>query len=285
MKLTIGFIPYLNMVPFHQGFGPASLKLDSVELEFKTVSPRALGLEAESGAIDAGAMSLMDTFRLSEQYESLGDFGIGVKRAAGSVLLFSKQPLAELQGICAVTDETATSVRLLQVLLEKKYQRTAVTYGRVAAGMFDGSADALLVIGDEALRARQTGVKGFPIVTDLATEWFAWQGTPFVFARWVVRKDLPETAKAMLRARLEASLNEAEINKSTLAAGEAPGRGLSPADVAAYWDGFLYKLTSEHQRAIETFRSMTSSPAVVSRGSKLDSPLTTAGNDEGGICV
>ena len=56
--------------------------------------------------------------------------------------------------------------------------------------LFDGSADALLLIGDEALQAKKEGVQGFPIVTDLGEEWFEWQGTPFVFARWVVRKSL-----------------------------------------------------------------------------------------------
>src|SRR5437763_10284124 len=121
MKLRIGYIPYLNMVPFHQGFGPEGLKANPFELEFKEMSPRALGLEAEAGKLDAGAMSLVDSFRLADRFEPLGDFGIGVKRAAGSVLLFSKKPLSDLEGLCAVTDETSTSVRLLQVLLEKRY--------------------------------------------------------------------------------------------------------------------------------------------------------------------
>src|SRR5437773_511266 len=109
MIIRVGYIPYLNMAPFHQGFGPEAFEKDGFCFEFRAMSPRALGLEAEKGAIDAGAMSLVDYFKLSATFEPLGLYGIGVKRDAQSVLLFSKKPLAELDGFCAVTDETATS--------------------------------------------------------------------------------------------------------------------------------------------------------------------------------
>jgi chorismate dehydratase len=263
MNLNIGFIPYLNMVPFHQGFGPEPLQSNDLSIQFKKLSPRQLGLEAEAGHLDAGAMSLVDTFRLSDRFEPLGDFGIGVKRAAGSVLLFSKVPLSELQGICAVTDDTSTSVRLLQILAEKRYGRQGVNYGRVASwDLFDGSAESLLLIGDDALRARRQGVKGYPVVTDLATEWFAWQGTPFVFARWVIRKDLPEFAKNSLQSYLDNSLKSSVLNNASLCDFEAPIRGLTPQEVGAYWDGFQFKLTSENKNALQSFKSMLETVCV-----------------------
>src|SRR5262249_19608311 len=151
----IGYIPYLNMAPFHQGFGPDPVEMDGERFEFFPMSPRALGIEAEKGAIDAGALSLVDCLRLSSQFEPLGLFGIGRKRQALSVLLFSKKPMAEMEGLCAVTDETSTSSHLLRVLLEVRYGRTRVRYGRIASSMlFDGEAEGLLLIGDEALKAK-----------------------------------------------------------------------------------------------------------------------------------
>jgi chorismate dehydratase len=260
MNLTVGFIPYLNMVPFHQGFGPQTIQAAEHAIQFKKVSPRQLGLDAENGRLDAGAMSLVDFFRLSDRFEALGEYGIGVKRAAGSVLLFSKVPLSELQGMCAVTDETSTSFRLLQVLVEKRFNRAGVSYGRVASwDLFDGSAESLLLIGDEALRARQQGVKGYPIVTDLATEWFTWQGTPFVFAHWAVRKDTPEEVKIMLKGYLESSLKSSVLNRASLLDSEGQKRGMAPQEVGSYWDGFLFKLTSEHKNALESFKSLLES--------------------------
>ena len=117
--------------------------------------------------------------------------------------------------MCAVTDDTSTSVRLLQVLLEKRHGRTAVNYGRIAPDMYDGSADSLLLIGDEALRARRDGIKGLPVVTDLATEWLTWQGTPFAFARWVVRKDLPrKRSNNCFMVIWKTSLNTTRLDKA-----------------------------------------------------------------------
>jgi chorismate dehydratase len=257
VNLTIGHIPYLNMVPFHQGFGPQALEKGGHSLNFRSLSPRALGLEAEAGQIDAGAMSLVDTFRLSDKFRPLGDLGVGVRGAAGSVLLFSREPIERLQGLCAVTDETSTSFRLLQVLLEKRYGRTAVNYGRVASSLlYDGSADALLLIGDEALRARAEGIKGLPVVTDLATAWFEWQGSAFVFARWVIRRGLPGPISDLLYGCLEKSLDSAVLNKSEIAELEAPKRGLTPSEVSAYWDGFAYRLAPEHEAAIANFKGL-----------------------------
>jgi chorismate dehydratase len=267
MNLTIGFIPYLNMVPFHQGFGPQPIQDGEWTLQFRSLSPRALGIEAESGRVDAGALSLVDLFRLENDFEPLGDFGVGVKRAAGSVLLFSKLPMSQITGMVAVTDETSTSVRLLQVLLENLYLRDAVSYGRVASSvLYDGSAEALLLIGDEALRARKDGVRGLPVVTDLATEWHAWQGTPFVFARWAVRKSLPEQAKTLLHGYLRNSLEKAVLNRDELAAAEQKARWLSTQEIADYWDGFHHNLTPGHLRSLEIFRGMSSPPVAAGNG-------------------
>src|SRR5438309_10387414 len=129
MSVRVGYIPYLNMAPFHQGFGPEAAEIEGQKFEFLPMSPRALGLEAEKGAIDAGAMSLVDYLRLSQSYEPLSSFGLGLKRGAQSVLVFSKKPFASLDGVCAVTDETSTSFRLLQVILEARYGKTSVRYG------------------------------------------------------------------------------------------------------------------------------------------------------------
>src|SRR5260221_3489989 len=199
MSIRVGYIPYLNMAPFHQGFGPAPLEIEGQRFEFHSMSPRVLGLEAEKGTIDAGALSLVDGLKLSETFEPLGPFGIGLKRPALSVLLFSKKPISELQGLCAVTDETSTSFRLLRVLLEVRYAHQSMKYGRIASSMlFDGEADALLLIGDEALKAKKEGIRGLPIVTDLGEEWYSWQASPFVFARWSVRKSIRSEVKALI---------------------------------------------------------------------------------------
>ncbi len=258
MSIRVGYIPYLNMVPFHQNFGPGPTEIDGRYTEFCTLSPRAMGLEAEKGLLDAGAMSLVDWFRLSSRYEPLGHFGIGVKRSAQSVTLFSRVAMRYLEGTIAVSDETSTSFRLLQTILENRYKQSSIRYGRIASStLFDGSADGLLLIGDEALRAKKEGIKGLPVVTDLGDEWYQWQKCPFVFARWVVRQGLHQSTKDALETTLEASLRHMETDP-TVAQREGEKRRLPAGDVAAYWSGFVYRLTPEHQRSIQQFEELAS---------------------------
>jgi chorismate dehydratase len=255
--LQIGYIPYLNMIPFHQGFGPETIERGLFRFQFQMMSPRALGLEAAKGAIDAGALSLVDGFQVVNQYEPLGRYGIGVKKAANSVLLFSKKPLQELAGaMIAVTDETSTSYRLLQLLLEQRHRLTGVRYGRIASiELYDGSADAVLLIGDEALEIKRKGVKGLPIVTDLGEAWHIWQGIPFVFARWMVKKTVPKEVKVLINEMLEKSLSTTE-KKSRDESSRLDLRAGAVGTAAAYWDGFVYRLTDAHLEAIERFSSL-----------------------------
>ncbi len=263
MITKVGFIPYLNMVPFHQGFGPAPLEVDGERFEFISMTPRVLGQEAQKGTVDAGAISLVDLLQLSETYEPLGAFGIGLKRRALSVLLFSKKPIAEIKGTCAVTDETSTSFRLLQTLLELRYGRSGIKYGRIASSMlFDGESDAMLLIGDEALKAAKEGVKGLPIITDLGEEWNSWQGLPFVFARWAVKKSLPHHVKAIISKRIQNSLYS---NKS------------GTSDQFDYWQGFAYKLTPYHEKSIAKFAALLEKvPSVRSPEGRTVLPMAIA---------
>ena len=256
MNIRVGYIPYLNMVPFHHGFGPAPMEAQGRRFEFLSMPPHALGLEAEKGIVDAGALSLVDSLRLSSRYEPVGSFGIGMRREARSVLLFSKREISRLEGMCAVTDETATSFRLLQLLLEVRYSLSGVHYGRIASALFDGQAEALLLIGDEALRARKEGIKGMPCVTDLGEEWFRWHGTPFAFARWMARSALRQDVKDIIEHSLRSSLDIHQANRPGFAQEEASKRQMACADIIPYWDGFVFDLTPDHQRSIQIFSEL-----------------------------
>lgn len=240
MTYRVGHIPYLNMAPFHEGFGPAPVETNGIRFEFSSASPRLLGQVAAAGRLDAGCLSLVDGLELVD-FEPLGDLGLGARREAQSVLVFSRAPLAEIQGVCAVTDETSTSVRLLEMLLAERYGNASVSFGRIASPlMFDGDAAALLLIGDDALRAKAEGVKGFPTVTDLGREWLDWHETPFAFARWMVRKNTPSQVKHELKKELEKSLESVKTTKQYL-------------DHKAYFEGFSYRLGASYERSIERF--------------------------------
>ncbi|MCE1228021.1 MAG: menaquinone biosynthesis protein, partial [Firmicutes bacterium] len=91
----------------------------------------------------------------------------------------------------ALDASSRTSVVLGQILLRERYGARPVTVDAPPdpQAMLEAH-DAALVIGDPAMRARKEGLH----VLDLAEEWHAWTGLPFVFALWMVRGQAPSIA-------------------------------------------------------------------------------------------
>ena len=131
-----------------------------------------------------------------------------------------------------------------------------------------GSADAFLLIGDEALVA--TAGPPAPFVFDLAEEWEAWQRLPFVFAVWVVRKDLPADDTARLARLLESSLSGVATTAgpgaspdviapiaAAYAFGSRPRSTLGSAErLARYLARFTYRFGPSEEAAIARFRAL-----------------------------
>jgi chorismate dehydratase len=241
MALRIGRVPYLHAEPFYVDMARRGLALTELV-------PRAVAVAAANGEIDAGPVPLVDCFRLEDRFQPVAGFCIASIQDAGSSLLFSSKPIAALAGACiGVTDEASTAPRLLEVLLRLKYQVQTAAYGPL-----DASHEAFLLIGNQGLRQRM-GAPDFPYTYDLGAEWHAWTGLPFVFARWMVRKDVSPRDLAQLEEALYVGLEEGVDALCELA---EPRQDLVmlPRDIATYIQGFRYFIGSSEQQAIDRFR-------------------------------
>ncbi|MDR5693866.1 MAG: menaquinone biosynthesis protein [Armatimonadota bacterium] len=237
--MRIGRYPYLNSIPFfwRNALWPG---------ELVSCTPRVMGLLAARGELDAGPLAIVDLLRLEDQFEPL-PYGIVAPQAAQSVLLFSQLPIEQLQGtVIGISEETSTSVRLLQVLLEVRYKVRPASYLR------GGKGEAVLVIGDEALRKRRNP-EGL-LVYDLGREWYEWMGLPFVFARWAIRRSLPAEAKRQIVWTLEESMEECFASLPSVCSRHAP-EWLSPKELEDYLRGFSYWIGDKEEQAISLFRS------------------------------
>lgn len=279
--LRVARIPYLNSAPFYVRF-PAP------GLELLDLPPRQLGEAARRGEVDAGILSLCDTFEI-DGFEPLGELGIVAPGAAHSVLLFCRcQPDQLGDRVVGVTSETATSIRLLELLLRRRFGVTGVRLERRDAPAADD--DAQLLIGDRALaEAGRLGiwpgrsaygpgvvpVRGdrWSWMLDLGAEWRAWQGLPFVFARWMVRRGVDADARAALAATLEGSLQDSETDLATAAAHYSGATALDRDAAVAYLRGFRYRFGDEERRAIRVFHEMIEAGAAVAPA---HGPLTGA---------
>lgn len=235
--LRVGCIPYLNCEPFFA-------HLTGVELMRRT--PRLLGQAMAEGALDAGPLSLVDYLRCEGALVPL-PFGIATAGPARSVLFFSSRPIPELDGaVIGVTPETSTSVELLRILLALRYE----VRPRAWVGL-DEPSDAVLLIGDGAIRALKSGMR-HAHVADLGREWTAWTGLPCVFARWAIRREVPEAEREWLRRRLDAALARGLGDLPAIARARRD-TGFTPGEVLAYLGGFTYRLGAPEDKAIAEF--------------------------------
>jgi aminodeoxyfutalosine synthase len=260
---VIGKIPYLNSVPFYA-------RLEKRDFRILPVVPRRMGMLGALGEIDAGPFSLMDYLRQEDALELMG-WCIATRDQVKSVMLFSKGGWRDLEGRrIGITDDTATSVQLLHVLLAKKYGVHAVLE-RLHQGVnaYDG-LDAVLLIGDEALRRNKHGLEGFDLVYDLAREWYEWQKLPFVFAVWARRRSLPSAVKEELGRLLEQSLESVGGDFVPVAGSHGRRIGLTDQETQEYLSGFNYSLGEREREAIAVFRRLVSEVGPGARVSARD---------------
>jgi chorismate dehydratase len=233
----VGSLPYLNSEPFFAC-------LDGVEQV--PMVPSALGAVMLRGDLDAGLLSLADALALGDAVDLL-PFGIATPGATGSVHVWSHHPLDKLEGATiGVTGETSTSVRILRLLLERRYRVKNIRWTAL-----DGAADAQLLIGDEALR-RRGRPSGFACCTDLGSEWVEWTGLPAVFAAWVVRRTLSDATRAALTAAVDRALTRGLAALDAIAA-RRRDTGITAAETVAYLRNFIYRFGPAEQHAIAHF--------------------------------
>jgi chorismate dehydratase len=132
-------------------------------------------------------------------------------------------------------------------VLALKYQAQSVAYVTLT-----DAYDACLLVGKDGLRQRH-GVKDYPHTYDLGEEWHQWTGLPFVFARWVVRRDLDRQAAAGLEDTLYVGLQDWAdgLFRSAVAREDLL---MHPRDILEYTQGIRYFIGVTEQRAMERFR-------------------------------
>ena len=191
--------------------------------------------------------------------------------AAGRVL--SAAEAARLEGArILLTGESSTSVRLIRLLLEVRHGVRPRVWERADTGGLTSRApagshapstppdlpadvQAVLVIGDTALRWARRPPTDFAVGMDLAAAWHEWTGLPFVFARWGVRRSVPAPARDWLAHYLQASLVAAEGSLREVAKGRGSDLG-PPAELAEYLRGFTYRLGPEELAGAERFHAL-----------------------------
>jgi chorismate dehydratase len=216
--LRISVVDFLNARPLTWGLLHDPPPGVSVSRDL----PSLCAAKLASGEADVGLIPSIEYQRIPG-LKVVPGLGIAASSEVRSVLLVSDVSREKI-GSVALDPASRTSAALTRILLKRVYGLEP-EYAETAAG--GRRTDARLIIGDPALKTRLNG----HVVLDLAAEWRAFSGHPFVFAFWAVRESAatPEVA-SMLRRSFEAGLGAFD----RLVEDEAAISGLSPAVVEDY---------------------------------------------------
>jgi chorismate dehydratase len=201
--IRIGQINFANAWPIFYNFPYDQFK---GEVEFISQVPTSLNQALAKNEIDMAAVSSFAYGQDFAQYVLFPDLSVSAFGEVQSLLLFHQKPIAELgQGTVALPTTSATSVNLLKILLTK-FNGIRPQYQYAAPSLNDmmKQADAALLIGDDAIKAKWTN--SAYKVTDLGEMWRRATGKWMSFAVWAVRKQVvqeqPELVARIYKAFL-----------------------------------------------------------------------------------
>ena len=213
--LRFSVVDFLNARPLIWGL----LQDPPAGVEISRDLPSVCADKLASGEADVGLIPSIEYQRIPGLRVVPG-LGIAAASEVRSVLLVSKVSREKIRSV-GLDPASRTAAVLTRLLLKRRYGIEPV-YRETASG-----TDASLVIGDPALKTRLNG----QVVLDLAAEWRAFSGHPFVFAFWAMRPGIPaEEVERLVRDSYAAGRREF----SRLIAKEAADSGFSEPVIEDY---------------------------------------------------
>jgi chorismate dehydratase len=257
--IRIGAVNYLNSKPLiHDLEKLAPSAILTLDL------PSRLAEQLEAGEIDVGLIPVIEYFRTGA-YSVVPNIAIVSHGPVLSVTMFSRRPWKEIRKL-ALDVGSRTSAALAQILLWKRYgvepELAPLTVDRAAE---DVDADAVLLIGDRAMRAC---LPGFDHAYDLGAEWQEWTGLPFVYAFWAVRTgvDLGPVEEALHKAK-----RRGREEAGRIAQREAAKLGLDAGYCRRYLTNIIhFDMGPREQAGLHHYYMLACELGLARRGMNLD---------------
>ncbi|NVN92557.1 MAG: menaquinone biosynthesis protein [Desulfuromonadales bacterium] len=271
MKLRIGEFGYVDCCPF---FSALKDYLDCTGYQFVQGIPAELNNKLRTGKIDASPLSSIEYAKSPQKYVILPEFSLSSVYAAKSVLLFSRMPIFSLDGQrVALSKESDTSATLLQIILKRFYgfHNTFIRSHHSLKETLE-SFHAMLLVGDAALK-EAAECRNILYVYDLGTIWYKFTSLPFVFALWILRKEVAEKYPHEV-AGLVSALHSAK----TIASGVLESLTdkwdytelMGNDQFMDYGHGISYDLSSLHIESLKLFYSYAAEIGKLSREPELN---------------
>ncbi len=241
--LRYGSVPYLNARPLLEGLEG---DVGALRLEI----PSRLAALLVSGDLDVALAPVVTAF----EHSTLRIVPAGAVVAhgeVGSVFLFCRVPPQRARRV-ALDTASRTSGALVRVLFAHLWNATPEFVDGPSNPDLRGlDADAALLIGDPALRARWDGAAER---LDLGAVWSDWTGLPFVFAAWLARD---EEAAEVAYAPLDRAAALGREHLDRIATDGARELGLDHDAALTYLRHHLsFHFEDDEREGLERFRAL-----------------------------
>ncbi|MHC1610237.1 MAG: menaquinone biosynthesis protein [Candidatus Methanospirareceae archaeon] len=238
MEIRIGKFGLLNnYLPYY--------RLEQNGVRVIEALPKQLAEMFETGEIDFAPVPSFYYLKNQDRLKSY-DFCVAAKHSALSVVVVSREKMLDSQCI-AVTNQTTTSVNLLEIILrERGLKNEVVPVDESEASELLKRCPHALVIGDEALKARLE----YRVVMDLGEEWRELTGYPMVFgiATSLKERDMSEVNRTVMDSVEWGEENIDEIVK------EAKRKFGMPVEfLKVYFKSLTFRMGAGEKRGLKLF--------------------------------
>jgi chorismate dehydratase len=259
VPLRIGAVAYLNSKPLIEGLSNGD-RDSRLILDY----PSRLADDLAAGALDVALIPSVECL-INPDYSVISDACVATHGPVLSVKLYSRVPPGEIRTL-ALDEGSRTSAALVRTYLAHKYGIEPETRPfPIDADAPDPSADAVLMIGDRAMRQPEGE---FHTVWDLGEEWLNWTGLPFVFAVWAGRGG---SAIEPLKRKLSAARDRGVSRLQKIAAREAKSLGISRELATHYLTQNLhFTLGSAERNGFRLFRELAADAGIIPGGTDVD---------------
>ena len=273
-KLRVAAIDFLNPAPLMWDFEHAPRSVELRECyDVHVTAPSACARELLAGTADLG---LIPVAALTPELRIVPGCTIASQRTVRSILLLVRRSAAaDLADVRSIAADTASrsSVAYAQVLFRHFLGRSPAFLNHAADPVaMLAQADAALIIGDPALLARERRTEieaaaGPCLWIDLAEQWHACTGLPWVAAVWAVRPaalTVSTVSAAQLTADLLASRDAGLTHIEALVKEWTPRIALPAETIRTYLTRNIhYDLDPACRESITLFRRLAAGVGVL----------------------
>jgi chorismate dehydratase len=256
--IRVGAVSYLNAKPLYYRLSELA-----PEVCFTVDVPSRLAEKLAAGELDVALIPSVEYLRgVTLGYEIIPGLAIAARGPVRSVKLFSRAPWNRVNRL-ALDAGSRTSQVLARIWLDEVHGVRPPLVEELPLGVsaLESTADAVLVIGDRAMRVPH---ESFRDVVDLGEAWHRLTRLPFVFAFWVTRGgvDLGELPAALAQSRAMGLL-QADL----LARMHGPALGLDISTCYDYLTRILsYDLGEPELAGLRRFAAMAARLGLAPEG-------------------